>query len=420
MLQEGSRVVDEFGSTWDRATSLDWRAVDRALRGLAGRRAALDAEEARWLREAERLEIWRPLGMVSAIDYLERVLGYTPHVAKERLRVARALGELPALTDALARGELAFSALRELTRVATPETETRWRDAAAGKNVREIENLVAGHRRGDQPDDPADPEARRHVVRLELGAEVFARLRQARDALTREHGAALDDDQLVTALCDAVLDRASDPGTEPTGRAKFQIAVTVCARCDRASQEAAGAAIPIDAAALDRAGCDAQHIGSIDGAATERAHQEIPPSVVRLVWRRDGGRCQTPGCRSSVGLELHHVIHRADGGSHDPMNLRLQCSACHLALHRGTLAITTTASGQLEARRCNAPPSNVSASAKLDATIVRAQARDALVGLGWKPSIARAAVDEAWSHVGSDAALEPLIREALRRCPTKG
>jgi hypothetical protein len=58
------------------------------------------------------------------------------------------------------------------------------------------------------------------------------------------------------------------------------------------------------------------------------------------------------------------------------------------------------------------------ASAKLDATIVRAQARDALVGLGGKPSIARAAVDDAWSHVGSDAALEPLIREALRRCPT--
>jgi hypothetical protein len=51
---------------------------------------------------------------------------------------------------------------------------------------------------------------------------------------------------------------------------------------------------------------------------------------------------------------------------------------------------------------------------------VRAQGRDALVGLGWKPAIARAAVDEAWTHVGSDVALEPLIREALRRCPTKG
>jgi hypothetical protein len=418
MLQEGSRITETGSPTWNHASSLDWRTVDRALRGIAQRRAALDAEEARWLREADRLQIWQPLGMVSAIDYLERVLGYTPHAANERLRVARALGELPALTEAFSCGELAFSAIRELTRVATPETETRWRDAAAGKNVRQIEELVAGHHQGDQPDAPADPEARTHVVRLELGAEVFARLRQVRAALTAEHGAFVDDDQLVTALCDAVLDRASDPGTEPTGRAKFQIALTVCPRCDRASQEGGGAAVPIDAAALDRARCDAQHVGSIDGDAPERAHQDIPPSVVRLVWRRDGGRCQTPGCRSSIGIELHHVVHRADGGNHEPSNIRLQCSACHMALHRGTLAIETTASGQLVARRRGEPPSMP--STKLDATTSCMQARDALVGLGWKPAIARAAVDEAWSHVGPNAALELLIREALRRCPTKG
>src|SRR5262245_33267762 len=58
MLQEGSRVTDDIGSTWDRDTSLDWRTVDRTLRGIARRRAALDLEEARWLYEAERLQIW--------------------------------------------------------------------------------------------------------------------------------------------------------------------------------------------------------------------------------------------------------------------------------------------------------------------------------------------------------------------------
>src|SRR5258705_6366073 len=129
MLQQGSRVIDDGSPPGDRATSLDWRTVDRALRGIARRRAALDVEEARWLREAERLQIWRPLGMVSAIDYLERVLGYTPHTANERLRVARALGELPAVAEAFERGELGFSAVRELTRVATPETDASWRDA---------------------------------------------------------------------------------------------------------------------------------------------------------------------------------------------------------------------------------------------------------------------------------------------------
>src|ERR1044071_8681298 len=73
------------------------------------RRAMLDADEARWLREAEALQIWRPLGMVSALDYMERVLGYAPRTAQDRLRVARALGDLPELSEALATDQLSFS-----------------------------------------------------------------------------------------------------------------------------------------------------------------------------------------------------------------------------------------------------------------------------------------------------------------------
>src|SRR5258708_15936758 len=96
-----------------------WSTVDQALRAIALRRAALDADEARWLREAEAMQIWRPLGMVNALDYMERVLGYAPRAAQERLRVARALGDLTELGDALARGDLAFSAARQLTRVPT-------------------------------------------------------------------------------------------------------------------------------------------------------------------------------------------------------------------------------------------------------------------------------------------------------------
>ena len=60
--------------------------------------------------------------------------------------------------------------------------------AATGKNLRQIEELVADHRLGDRPDDPPDPEARTHVVRFELAAETFALLRQARTMLNDEHG----------------------------------------------------------------------------------------------------------------------------------------------------------------------------------------------------------------------------------------
>jgi hypothetical protein len=465
-------------------SKLDWQTVDRVLRTIAHRRAELDADEAHWLRQAEALQIWRPLGMVSALDYLERVFGYAPRTAQDRLRVARALGSLPQLTAALASGELSFSAVRELTRVATPETEVSWVAAAIGKNVRQIEELVADHRSGDGPDDPPDPTARRHVVRFELSAETFALLRQARTVLDNEHGQNLPEDQFVAALCHAVLDGA--PSTEPTGRAKFQIAMTVCERCRQGWQDGAGVKIAVAPATVERAMCDAQHIGSIDGDAPERAYQDIPPSIVRFVWRRDGGRCRIDGCRSARGLEIHHIVHRANGGGDDPSNLVLTCSACHSAHHAGTLTISGTAD-HLEVRRpamqhsaaeasthmgarCKAasvagarahmgtrseshsvatssvhmgacreshqvieanvhmgtrsgPSSEAQAGghtgahSKLNATVLRTQSKEALVGLGWKPAIATAAVAAASAAMGTEVTLERLIFEALRRCP---
>ena len=96
---------------------IDWREVDEQLRGIAKRRAALDVEEAKWLREAARIRIWREVGCGSLAEYLERRLGYAPHTAMERLRVALAIEQLPAIEAALAEGELTFSAVRELTRV---------------------------------------------------------------------------------------------------------------------------------------------------------------------------------------------------------------------------------------------------------------------------------------------------------------
>ena len=55
---------------------MDWRALDHRLRSLARRRASLDAEEARWLRDAERICIWRELGHATMLAYMEHTLGY--------------------------------------------------------------------------------------------------------------------------------------------------------------------------------------------------------------------------------------------------------------------------------------------------------------------------------------------------------
>src|SRR5256885_11587520 len=62
-------------------------------------------------------------GFMSCAAWLSWRVGLDPRAARERVRVARALGTLPRLAEALARGELSYSKVRALTRVATPETE---------------------------------------------------------------------------------------------------------------------------------------------------------------------------------------------------------------------------------------------------------------------------------------------------------
>jgi hypothetical protein len=437
-----------------RSGERSWQAIDRELRGIAKRRAALDANEARWLREAERAEIWKPLGMVNLIDYMERVLGYAPRTAQQRMQVARALETLPVLTDALAMGELSFSAVRELVRVATPGTEQAWRTHVSAMNLRQIEEAVAGRRPGDLPSDVPDDNAREHVVTLRLDAGAYAMWRQGRTQLDEEHDHRLEDSELVTALFSTPR---TDGDGEISGRAKFQIALSLCPRCDRGWQEGAGARVPVDHPTVERARCDAQHLGSLDDDGPERAHQDIPPNVVRFVWRRDHGRCQTPGCRSARGLELHHIVHREDGGSHEPKNITLRCSACHIAHHRGLLDITGEAPDRIVTTRPHASRPRASSrpherpvdaiarvrraepnvhdtiaarahvgavpaqrgagtTSRFDEVTMRTQARDALVRAGWKHAIARIAVDESLAALEDASSLETLLREALRRC----
>jgi hypothetical protein len=139
--------------------------------------------------------------------------------------------------------------------------------------------------------------------------------------------------------------------------------------------------------------------------------------VNRLVHRRDGGRCTVPGCRSSRNLELHHIVARADDGTHDPKNLVLLCDGHHAALHRGKLTIRGHAPDGLVFEQRHEPTAHVGAGAQLDRVALDVEVRTALVALGFKMTEARAAIDAARAHVGADASLDTLLREALRWCP---
>src|SRR5262245_15355500 len=103
------------------------RDLDQLGDEIAELSAHLDAATSRLLgliREFDARGGWSN-GFRSCAAWLSWRVGFAPGAAREHVRVARALGSLPRLSHAFASGELSYSKVRELTRVATPETEER-------------------------------------------------------------------------------------------------------------------------------------------------------------------------------------------------------------------------------------------------------------------------------------------------------
>jgi hypothetical protein len=267
------------------------------------------------------------------------------------MRVARALASLPETTAALARGERTYSAVRELTRVATAETETDWLAASKGLVVHQIERLVAGHEPGDRPEDPTHPDLRPRVVRIELPTEVYALWRQARMVVATERGGEISDADFVETLCRGTI----APGSGADGPA-HQIAYQQCPDCRRATQNGAGREIDVSPEGFERAACDAKVLGSLDAVAPERATTTVTPRLREQVFARDHQRCTVPGCRSARNLEVHHIIEQFRGGTHEIGNLTLLCAGHHTALHAGLLSMTGEAPYQIAFRWVYGPP----------------------------------------------------------------
>lgn len=76
-----------------------------------------------------------------------------------------------------------------------------------------------------------------------------------------------------------------------------------------------------------------------------RKTRTISPKLRRAILFRDKHCCTVPGCDTSVGLEIHHIVHWEHGGSTNPENLSTLCARHHRSHHRGTIDITSGPSG---------------------------------------------------------------------------
>lgn len=339
------------------------------------------------LAECDRLGDWSEEGFTSCAEWLSWRLGITRNTANEKVRVAHALQRLPEIARAMERGELSFSKVRALTRVATPDNEGELLPYALSVSAAGLERFVRSWRE-IEGEDPAARERRLHarrafsvfpgedglyVVRGRLTPEVAAVLMRAveaaSDALYRE-----DDGQRASEppCGECGPDREADPRAAAQRRADAlgliaERALAAGFRNDHAPVSGSRAeryqvvlhvgaddgAVRVDGATLDdgtsvtavtarRLICDTARVdvthaadGKILGVG--RRTRTVPPAVRRALETRDVG-CRFPGCGSRF-TDAHHVVHWADGGETSLNNLVLLCRRHHRSVHEGGVTV---------------------------------------------------------------------------------
>jgi hypothetical protein len=116
------------------------------------------------IADFDRREGWKLYGFGSCAEWLAYSARLDKVTAREKVRVARALVGLPETSAAMARGELSFSQVRAITRVADDENELELLAHAGSTSAAGLERLVRSWRRLGREDEAA-LEARRHASR---------------------------------------------------------------------------------------------------------------------------------------------------------------------------------------------------------------------------------------------------------------
>ena len=366
--------------------------LDRLGDEIAELSAHLEAATARLLALIPEFDArggWNT-GFRSCAEWLAWRVSLDLGAARERVRVARALGTLPALAEALARGELSYAKVRALIRVATPETEARLLAVGRAGTAAHVERIVRGWRRVDRQAEareaarqPAGRALHVHqeedgtvVIRGRLTPEAGALLQRALDAAREtlyqrrraNEAAPVPTDpaeapptrpqqqaDALALLAETALHQALDPGA-PGERYQVEVHVAAAVLADpqQPGQSVLEEASHVSAETSRRLACDAsrvvmRHDG--DGRVVEvgARTRTIPPALRPALQHRDQ-TCRVPGCHVRVG-EGHHVRHWAQGGPTTLSNLALLCRRHHRAVHEEGYQVARGADGTVQFRR---------------------------------------------------------------------
>ena len=310
------------------------------------------------LREFDAKGGWFQAGATSAAHWLSWRVGWDLGTGREHVRVAKRLGELPLVDDALRRGALSYSKVRAITRVATPAIEQTLVEWAALTTAAQLERicrkfrtvqLLAGSTETEPPRryvakrDLDDGMVRIEVVvRPDEAAMVWSAMEAAgKDVSAEAQTAGFDRVEGLLALAQGRL-----RGDRPE-RTSVEVVVTVdrtvleSSTGDVATGGTAAVGVFADGTCVSaetarRLTCDAAivEIVECEGIPIDvgRKTRTISTALFRALVRRDV-TCRFPGCCNRGYVEGHHVVHWAKGGETNLANLLLLCSHHHAFLH---------------------------------------------------------------------------------------
>ena len=318
---------------------------------------------------------WAEWGVYSCAHWLSWRCSIGLRAARENVRVAGCLRRLPLVSEAFAAGELSYTKVRAITRVATAENEQYLVMLGRHCTGEQLEKIVAGYRGvlAATVDGANAAHVRRHLyweydhdgslliqarIPAEEGALVLAALEHADRALQAERDVDTDADcdgecsaehprgslparrvDALVALARAELnsDNSSHCGSDPVEVTVHVDVETLAAdevgdRCELAH----GPALAPETAR--RLGCDAGLVRILerDGEplSVGRRTRSVPPALKRALNDRDP-HCRFPGCDHRRYLHAHHIHHWARGGPTSLSNLIHLCTHHHRLVHEG-------------------------------------------------------------------------------------
>ncbi len=347
---------------------------------LAGHLNAANYRFLTLIAEFDRRSGWACGATQDCAHWLNWKCGIDMGAAREKVRTARALENLPQVSAAMERGEVSYSKVRAITRVATPENEHYFLQIALHGTAHHVETLVRAYRRATE----AEELSREHqqqmnrevryqwdddgslILKARLPAEVGALILKALDLAmpetsspdvpdprTRPEGYippdSIDRPSMSHKRADAlgvIFESFLANGAEAmTGGERHQIVVHVSAETLKAGGGCCeiedGPAIAAETAR--RLSCDASLVAIVENEKGEplsvgRKTRSIPPALQRALNSRDQG-CRFPGCTHKKYTDAHHIHHWARGGETKMSNLVTLCRFHHRKVHEGEVVV---------------------------------------------------------------------------------